>query len=91
MGTCNALNMRGYHPKYWFIKPLMTLFTRVIEQQCNRQLKRSLWYPFFQDLKAKVSTSYTSIFGLAGRFCTMGTTSWSIQDVQLSLEKLRES
>lgn len=41
--------------------------------------------------KAMVSTSYKSILALAGRFCIMGTTSWSIQDVQLSLEKLRQS
>ena len=37
-----------------------------------------------------MSTFY-KFFALAGRLCIMGTTSWSIQDVQLSLEKLRQS
>ena len=43
----------------------MTLFTVVIEQQCNRQLKKRLWYPFFQGLTLKLWCPHlTSLFWL---------------------------
>jgi hypothetical protein len=58
MDTYNVLNMRGSHLKYLYIKPLMTLFTVVIEQQCNLRAKRRLWYSHSRFLFTFFNNSY---------------------------------
>lgn len=97
MGTYNVLHMRGYLQKFLFIKPQMIHSTVAIEQQFNRQVKRMLWYTYsllshlsVRQVPKYQNKCYIFLFYLilAGRFCIMGATSWSIQDIQLSLEKL---
>lgn len=91
MDIYNVLNMIGYHQKFLYTRPLMTLYIADTGPLWSQQAKRILWYTYFhrQSLVTFGMLHFLLllIFNMpsAASFCCMGTPSWSLQDVQLSV------